>query len=147
MSSNGSDAEDVVRREYEAAGWLVLRNGAPDFLATRSGSNNVQVVAIEVKRGGRAISKEQRMWKDIIERAGVEYRVERVLDDSGTLTAHRPTSWDPRRDRTHRIAAAVTSGMSIHEIARREKITRQSVQYHARRAKSRGLLTTSHDTA
>ena len=73
-----TDSEGLVRAKYEAKGWRVIHNGAPDFLMVREGSGAIKVLAVEVKRGRAALSPAQREWKELLEALGVEYRVERT---------------------------------------------------------------------
>lgn len=72
-------AEDGVRSRYEAAGWRMLRRGAPDFLAIRESDDGkiVAVKAIEVKNEGEALSPEQEEYRRALKSAGMDFVVER----------------------------------------------------------------------
>ena len=75
--------EREIARRYEADGWVVLRNGAPDFLMLRvveqSGEKVVAVVqAVEVKAPGDRLTYEQALYRKALEQLGVRYRLETV---------------------------------------------------------------------
>lgn len=55
----------------------MLRGGAPDFLAVRVVNGEiVEARAIEVKSPGTDLTYEQAVFRQILERCGIEYVVE-----------------------------------------------------------------------
>ena len=72
--------ELVVKSKYEALGWKVLRNGAPDFICLKVDPNGeiTDVLAVEVKSPTDAMRYEQEVYKKLLAWANVEYRVEVV---------------------------------------------------------------------
>jgi len=75
--------EREIARRYEADGWAVLRNGAPDFLVLRVVEQNgekviSEVQAVEVKAPGDRLTLEQALYRKALEKLGVRYRLETV---------------------------------------------------------------------
>lgn len=71
--------ESVVRDRYEAWGYRMLRNGAPDFVALKVVDGKVaEVVFVEVKSPTDDASYEQSVWREIAGFLGVPYRLEVV---------------------------------------------------------------------
>ena len=70
--------EKEVKARYEKAGWRVLRNGAPDFICLKVDEvgNILETRAIEVKAPGVRLSYEQAVYRQVFEKAGVDYTVE-----------------------------------------------------------------------
>lgn len=72
------DYEGMVRAKYERDGWTVLQNGAPDFIMVKDVDGKTVVLAVEVKQGRDRLSQSQMAWMDAMQKAGLEYRIERV---------------------------------------------------------------------
>jgi hypothetical protein len=75
--------EREVARRYEADGWVVLRNGAPDFLVLRVADKDgvksiAEVEAVEVKAPGDRLTFEQALYRQALEKLGVRYHLETV---------------------------------------------------------------------
>ena len=73
--------EQFVKRKWEANGWKVIRNGAPDFIAIKVDQETgsfTEIAAIEVKAGRSRLTIQQQVWKRILEAAGVRFVLERV---------------------------------------------------------------------
>lgn len=71
--------EEEVADRYLNRGWKVLRGGAPDFLMLRVESGEIgEIMAVEVKSPMTDLSYEQRVYKKVLEQAGIEYVVEVV---------------------------------------------------------------------
>lgn len=71
--------EQAVKERYEAQGWKVLRNGAPDFLALKVVDGRItEIWAVEVKGPRGRLSYEQGVYKQMFEQAAVPYVVEVV---------------------------------------------------------------------
>jgi F420H(2)-dependent quinone reductase len=66
-------SEKIIKEKYEAAGWKVLKKGAPDLLAIRGNS----LLFIEVKMGGLLLTKDQKEYCNTLRRFGIEVIVER----------------------------------------------------------------------
>jgi len=72
--------EEVVKARYEAEGWRMLRNGAPDFVALKVGSDGeiTDMQAVEVKGPKADLTYEQSVFRKVFEKAGIRYCVEVV---------------------------------------------------------------------
>jgi hypothetical protein len=71
--------ESSVKAKYEADGYRMLRNGAPDFVALKvEGGRIVGVVFVEVKSPRDPSSHEQSVWREIAAFLGVPYKLEVV---------------------------------------------------------------------
>lgn len=75
-----NDRETKILKEYEAAGWKVLRGGAPDFLCLKIENDKIlEVKAVEVKSTKDDLTYEQGVWKRVFEEfLEVSYVVEVV---------------------------------------------------------------------
>jgi hypothetical protein len=69
-----------VKKKYEALGWKILRNGAPDFLVIKVDEKGtiLETKAVEVKAPGSRLTYEQGVYRLVFANAGVEYLVEEV---------------------------------------------------------------------
>ena len=69
-----------VKQRYEADGWKVLRNGAPDFVCLKldAEGNISEMMAVEVKPVNGRLTYEQSVYRKVFEKAGVIYKVEGV---------------------------------------------------------------------
>lgn len=74
-------SEARVKEELESSGWKVLRNGAPDFLAYREENGILRIRAIEVKTNDQGLTPEQGEYAALLRRLGVEFHVQRVLQE------------------------------------------------------------------
>jgi hypothetical protein len=72
-----NERETRVKALLEADGWTVLRSGAPDFFATKSG----RLKAVEVKGPMDTLSETQKSVRDALVSSGIEYDV--VYPDGG----------------------------------------------------------------
>lgn len=71
--------EENVADRYMKRGWKVLRGGAPDFLMLRVECGEIERIrAVEVKSPLGDLSYEQRVYKTVLEQAGIQYIVEVV---------------------------------------------------------------------
>lgn len=71
--------ESSVKAKYEAEGYRMLRNGAPDFVGLKvEGGKIVGVVFVEVKSPDDPPSYEQSVWREIAVFLGVPYKLEVV---------------------------------------------------------------------
>lgn len=67
---------------YEMAGWKMLRNGAPDFLAIDYDEETDtfrEVRGVEVKSPSDSLTYEQRVWRRVLEHLGVQFDV-RIIE-------------------------------------------------------------------
>jgi len=71
-SQQGSKAEQEFRRQWEADGYRVIKNGWPDFLCFRVVGGSEEAFAAEVKSGGASMSREQRFVAALLARAGLD---------------------------------------------------------------------------
>lgn len=72
-----NEREEAVLQRYRRSGWQVLRGGAPDFLMLKVAENRVvEVKAVEVKGPHSDLTYEQRIYRVILEQAGIEFKVE-----------------------------------------------------------------------
>ena len=72
-----NEREELVAQKYLREGWKVLRGGAPDFLMLRVSKNEIiEVRAVEVKSPHSDLTHEQRVYRTILQQAGIEYEVE-----------------------------------------------------------------------
>ena len=69
--------EQQVKAKYEAEGWKVLRNGAPDFVCMRldEAGSIVKMLGLEVKPPNGQLTYEQAVYQKIFQWAGVPYQV------------------------------------------------------------------------
>lgn len=75
MKSN----EEKVFKKYLKEGWIVARNGYPDFLMCKPFGKKWIVNAVEVKYGKTTqLRPNQRLVKKMLERAGINYHILRV---------------------------------------------------------------------
>jgi hypothetical protein len=83
---NRSELE--VAKRYEAAGWRVIRGGAPDFLCICEVSGKiVDAVFVEVKSSRKQeLTCEQLIWRKVLQSLGAKFRVE--TPTSSLLVAH-----------------------------------------------------------
>ena len=66
-----------VKKKYEDEGWKVLRNGAPDFVMFKVENNKIiEIEAVEVKCPNGKLSYEQKVWKEICNKAKIKYKIE-----------------------------------------------------------------------
>jgi len=66
-----------VKKKYEDEGWKVLRNGAPDFVMLKVENNKIiEIEAVEVKCPNGKLSYEQKVWKEICNKAKIKYKIE-----------------------------------------------------------------------
>jgi predicted Holliday junction resolvase-like endonuclease len=71
--------EQHIKKKYEAEGWKVLRNGAPDFIMLKLIDGKiVDMLAVEVKSPKDKLHYEQKVYRDILAKAGVQYKMEVV---------------------------------------------------------------------
>ncbi len=71
--------EEIIADRYTKQGWKVLRGGAPDFLMLKVESGEMRrIMAVEVKNPHGDLSYEQRVYKTVLEQAGIQYIVEVV---------------------------------------------------------------------
>lgn len=70
--------EEIIKQKYEELGWTLVHGGAPDFLAFKRKGKEIRVLFIEVKGRGGTLSKNQSIWKEILERCGLEFKLEPV---------------------------------------------------------------------
>lgn len=72
-----NEREDRVLQRYKADGWVMLRGGAPDFIALKVVDGKiVDDMAVEVKSPEAELTYEQAIFRQFLERHGVEYKVE-----------------------------------------------------------------------
>lgn len=72
-----NEREEAVLQRYRRSGWQGLRGGAPDFLMLKVAENRVvEVKAVEVKSPHSDLTYEQRIYRVILEQAGIEFKVE-----------------------------------------------------------------------
>lgn len=72
-----NERERKVAERYQADGWRVLRNGAPDFLMLKVEDGEIlDIRAVEVKSPGSRLSYEQAVYRKVFEKAGIEYMME-----------------------------------------------------------------------
>ena len=65
-----------VKKQLEADGWRVLRNGAPDFVALRVLANEIiEMKGVEVKSRRDKLSYEQSVYKEIFKKAGIPFEI------------------------------------------------------------------------
>lgn len=69
-----------VKVKYEAQGWKVLRNGAPDFICLKldAAGGIAEMMAVEVKPLNGKLTYEQSVFRKVFEKAGVPFKVEAV---------------------------------------------------------------------
>jgi hypothetical protein len=71
--------EEHIKKKYEADGWKALRNGAPDFVMLKIADKKIiDVLAVEVKSPTDQLTYEQKVYRDILAKAGVRYKLEVV---------------------------------------------------------------------
>ena len=71
--------EKHIKQKYEAEGWKALRNGAPDFIMLKIENGNIaDMLAVEVKSPKDKLRYEQKVYRDILAKAGVRYKMEVV---------------------------------------------------------------------
>lgn len=71
-------SENIVRRELEADGWTVLRNGWPDFLAIKG----ARAKFVEVKTNSTPFSPEQKaMFRALWKHTKLGYETRRLKDE------------------------------------------------------------------
>ena len=71
--------EHSIAEKYKAEGWKVLHKGAPDFLLLKVQDQQIsEIMAIEVKSPTDKLSYDQKVWRDVLRKAGVNYKVEVV---------------------------------------------------------------------
>lgn len=72
--------EEEVKAKYEAEGWRVLRNGAPDFVMLKVDEEGaiLAIMGVEVKSPRGRLTYEQGVYRKIFEAAGLPYAVEVV---------------------------------------------------------------------
>lgn len=78
--------EQAVVDKYVAAGWTVLRRGEPDFIFFKTDERGdiVDDLAVEVKSATDVLSYSQKVYRKFLERHGVPYKVEVVMNDHPT---------------------------------------------------------------
>ena len=72
--------EAKAKVKYEAEGWRVLRNGAPDFLLLKVSESGeiLEIEAREVKNPRGRLTYEQAVYQKVFEKAGIPYKVDVV---------------------------------------------------------------------
>ena len=80
--------EQSVVDKYVAAGWKVLRGGAPDFIFFKVdvAGEITDDLGVEVKTEVDSLSYEQKVYRKFLERHGVKYKVEVVLNGHDKTT-------------------------------------------------------------
>lgn len=75
-----NEREHTVLAHYKADGWVGLHNGAPDFLMLKvsEAGEIIDVMFVEVKSPSDELRYEQAIWKAVLERAGIKYKLEVV---------------------------------------------------------------------
>lgn len=69
--------EHAIAEKYKKQGWIPIHKGAPDFIMIKhDGSEITDMRAIEVKSSKDKLTYEQKIWRDIIRKAGIKYDVE-----------------------------------------------------------------------
>lgn len=68
--------EDLVRKQYEAAGYTVYRNGWPDFLVEKNGVFSGVEVKVARHNGGECVSDAQSDMMTALHRAGISTKIE-----------------------------------------------------------------------
>lgn len=69
-----------VKTKYEAEGFKMLHNGAPDFAGIKTDEKGriVEVIFVEAKSPTDKPTYEQNVWREIANFLGVPYRLEVV---------------------------------------------------------------------
>ena len=71
--------EQYVAEKYKNEGWKPLRNGSPDFIMLKVEGNQIKaMLAVEVKGPRGKLTYEQKVWREILKKAGVKHKVEVV---------------------------------------------------------------------
>lgn len=74
-----NETEEQVRLKYEALGYKVLRNGAPDFVIFKHKDGQFSDVKwIEVKTGSNGLSNEQGVYIKLLKSLGLSAEVEYI---------------------------------------------------------------------
>jgi len=69
--------EQYIAEKYKQEGWKPLRNGAPDFIMLKVNDNEIkEIIAVEVKSPNGRLTYEQKVWREIMKKAGINYRLE-----------------------------------------------------------------------
>jgi hypothetical protein len=71
-------SEEMVKQKYEKLGWTLVHGGAPDFLAFKKERKEIKILFIEVKTHRSKLEKEQSVWKEVLEKGGLNFKLERV---------------------------------------------------------------------
>lgn len=68
-----------IKAKLEAEGWVVLRGGAPDFIALRTDGNGriteFKSVEIKSRQNGLKLSYEQEVYREIFKLANIKFEV------------------------------------------------------------------------
>jgi len=71
--------EKEVLENLEDDGWKVVRGGWPDFLALKVDKGKIEdFKAVEVKRPNGKLTYKQKLCRDVLEKLGMDYKVEVV---------------------------------------------------------------------
>lgn len=71
-----NNRELQVKHLLESDGWVVLRNGAPDFIAMRVTNGEImEMKGVEVKSRKHKLSYEQGIYRKIFDKAGIPFVV------------------------------------------------------------------------
>lgn len=71
-----NEREQRIADEYENEGWSYIKKGAPDFLFYKKKDGKItDYKFVEVKSPLARVSKEQKIWGDVLLSANVEYEV------------------------------------------------------------------------
>lgn len=75
-----NDAEAATAGVYAVRGWTPIRGGPPDFLMVKRGPDGriTEAEVVEVKAPDKPLTPEQEVWKEVLERAGIPYRIIRM---------------------------------------------------------------------
>jgi VRR-NUC domain len=76
--------ERKVKSLYESKGYIVLRDGWPDFLAYRMVNGKLEAKAIEVKAGNDAVSMKQIRNHVALEALGIPVEVHHVIGEKNS---------------------------------------------------------------
>jgi len=93
-----NESELEVARRYEAAGWRIVRGGAPDFLAVKTDESGkiLDKEFVEVKRG-RGLTYTQAIYKKVLESLGAKFSVVTVSPSRTKPGQAKPPGTDPIR--------------------------------------------------
>lgn len=71
--------ELYIANKYRKEGWKPIHTGAPDFVMLKVEDRKIlDMLAVEVKSKKGKLTYEQKVWKEIFEKAKIPYRLEVV---------------------------------------------------------------------